>query len=138
MGVEQKLFEEAKQLLEQRYPEGWGGAAAMYTDDGRVLTSVAPEVVNASTELCIETGAILEAHKWNAAVTHSICVVRENESEDVRILTPCGVCQERLMYWGREVKAAVSNRGNELLYKTLDELQPHHWSHAYSDEEFFE
>lgn len=61
MNIEQQLFEVAKELIETRYPNGWGGAAAMATDDGRILTSVAPEVVNASTELCIETGAILEA-----------------------------------------------------------------------------
>lgn len=43
----------------------------MYTEDGKILTSVAPEVINAGTELCIETGAILEAHKLNTKITHT-------------------------------------------------------------------
>lgn len=116
---------------------GWGGAAAMYTNDGDILTSVAPEVINASTELCIETGAILEAHKFNTKVTHSICVVRDDEHKEFKVLTPCGVCQERLFYWGRDVKVAVSasKKNKQLLFKSLEEVQPFHWSKAYEDEE---
>lgn len=98
MSIEQKLYESAVGLIKQRYPTGWGGAAAMYTEDGKVLTSVAPEVINASTELCIETGAILEAHKLHTKVTHSVCVARESENDEFQVLTPCGVCQERLFY----------------------------------------
>ncbi|MCM3712408.1 cytidine deaminase [Sporosarcina luteola] len=139
MNIEQKLYQEAKDLIEKRYPTGWGGAAALYTDNGEILTSVAPEVVNASTELCIETGAILEAHKFNAKITHSICVVRDDENKEFKVLTPCGVCQERLIYWGRDVKVAVStsNNGKQLLFKTLKEVQPYHWTQAYKDEETF-
>lgn len=39
----------------------------MLTEGGRILTSVSPEVINASAELCMETGAILEAHKLNTS-----------------------------------------------------------------------
>ncbi|MFC7319976.1 cytidine deaminase [Halobacillus campisalis] len=139
MDIVRKLYQAAKELLERRYPTGWGGAAAMYTIEDEVLTSVAPEVINASTELCIETGAILEAHKYNTKITHSICVVRDNENEEFKVLTPCGVCQERLIYWGRDVKVAVSsNDEKSLLFKTLEEVQPHHWSKAYKEEELFD
>ncbi len=131
MNIEQKLYQAAIYLIGKRYPSGWGGAAAMYTEDGQILTSIAPDVINASTELCIETGAILEAHKRNTKVTHTICVVREEENEEFTILTPCGVCQERLFYWGENVKAAVTNPSGKLDYKTLKEIQPHHWYKAY-------
>ncbi|WP_080875249.1 cytidine deaminase [Oceanobacillus timonensis] len=133
MNVEQQLYQAAVDLIKKRYPSGWGGAAAMHTESGQVLTSVAPEVLNASTELCMETGAILEAHKLNTKITHSICVAREDETAAFLILTPCGVCQERLFYWGEEVKAAVTNANNELIFKTLKELQPHHWYKAYEN-----
>ncbi|WP_214721318.1 cytidine deaminase [Exiguobacterium sp. s192] len=131
MNIEQQLFEAAKELIETRYPNGWGGAAAMATDNGRILTSVAPEVVNASTELCIETGAILEAHKLNCRITHTICVVRDDEQAPFKILSPCGVCQERLFYFGAAVKAAVTNPEQALVFKALHELQPYHWLKAY-------
>lgn len=133
MEIERKLYQTAIDLLERRYPSGWGGAAAMYTEDGQILTSVAPEIINASTELCIETGAILEAHKLDSKVTHTICVVREDENSDFTFLTPCGVCQERLFYWGGNVKAAVTNPDNKLDYRTLEEIQPYHWYKAYED-----
>ncbi|GGE02942.1 cytidine deaminase [Paenibacillus nasutitermitis] len=131
MNIEQMLYQAAIELIERRYPTGWGGAAAMYTVNSDILTSVAPEVINASTELCIETGAILEAHKLNAKITHSVCVVRDNEQEVFKVLTPCGVCQERLFYWGSGVKAAVYTPDGSLQYKTLTEIQPYHWYNAY-------
>lgn len=43
MDIEQKLYDSAVELIGQKYPVGWGGAAAMYTQGGRILTSVAPE-----------------------------------------------------------------------------------------------
>ena len=131
MDVERKLYQSAVELIEKKYPSGWGGAAAMYTEDGQILTSVAPDVINASTELCMETGAILEAHKLNTKVTHSICIARENENSVFTVLTPCGVCQERLFYWGENVKAAITNPNGELIFKTLKEIQPYHWYKAY-------
>ena len=133
MNIEQKLYEEAISLAKKRYPSGWGGAAAMYTEDGRILTSVSPDVINASTELCMETGAILEAHKLNTKVTHTICVSRDDENSEFVILTPCGVCQERLFYWGENVKAAITNSDGELKFKTLQEIQPYHWYKAYEE-----
>ena len=92
MNIEKDLYEAAVQLIEERYPIGWGGAAAMYTKDNQILTSVSPDVLNASTELCMETGSILEAHKLNVPVTHSICIVRDDEKAPFKILTPCGTC----------------------------------------------
>lgn len=133
MDIERTLYQAAIDLIEKRYPSDWGGAAAMYTGDGQILTSVAPDVINASTELCIETGAILEAHKLNTNITHTICIVREDENAEFVILTPCGVCQERLFYWGENVKAAVTNPDSTLVYKTLNEIQPYHWYKAYED-----
>lgn len=131
MNIEQKLFQAAVELIERRYPIGWGGAAAMFTENGQILTSVSPDVINASTELCIETGAILEAHKLDIRVTHSVCVVREDEKSEFTILTPCGVCQERLFFWGENVNAAVTSSSDTLVYKTLKEIQPYHWYQAF-------
>jgi len=48
MDIEKTLYESAVALAEKRYPSGWGGAVTLYTEDGRILTSIAPEVMNAS------------------------------------------------------------------------------------------
>lgn len=104
----------------------------MRTSDGNIITSVAPEVLNAATNLCIEVGSILEAHKQQTTVTHSICVVRDDENSPFKILTPCGICQERLLYWGGEVLVAVTHKKDEIKYVSLQELQPFHWTNAYT------
>jgi cytidine deaminase len=131
MNIEQTLFKAAVALIEKRYPTGWGGAAAMYTKSGEILTSVSPEIINASTELCIETGAILEAHKLDTEVTHSICVVRDDENSDYKVLTPCGICQERLFYWGPQVQVGIYHSEGNFQFKMLKEVQPFHWYEVY-------
>ena len=132
--IDQELYNAVKKLIEARYPIGWGGAAAVRVEDGTIYTSVAPEVINDSTALCMETGAILEAHKYNKKVTHSICLAREDEHSPLKVLSPCGVCQERLFYWGPQVQCAISNDTQAIIFKTLNELQPYHWTDTYYDE----
>uniref|UniRef100_UPI0018F09666 cytidine deaminase n=1 Tax=Vibrio cholerae TaxID=666 RepID=UPI0018F09666 len=98
------------------------------TQSGKILTSVAPDVKNDALSLCMEVGAYLEAHKLNEVVTHSLCICREDEHGEFLVLSPCGICQERLVHWGGDVRAAISTEKNELVCKTLRELMPHHWS----------
>lgn len=125
---EQELYHAAVDLIKKRYPRGWGGAAAVRTETGKILTSIAPDTKNDALSLCMEVGAFLEAHKLNEKVTHSLCICREEESSEFLVLSPCGVCQERLVHWGGDVKAAISTKENKLVFKTIRELMPHHWS----------
>ena len=133
MDIEQKLFDLVINLIKERYPVGWGGATAVRLEDDTLLTSVAPDIINDSTNLCMETGAILEAHKLNKKVTHTICVVRDDEKSEFKVLSPCGICQERLFYWGPKVKVAVSLPRQDLTFKTLSDVQPYHWTAAYDE-----
>lgn len=100
----------------------------MYTATGRVITSVSVEALLDSANLCIETGSIAEAHKWNEPVTASVCLVRSDE-EPARVVTACGICQERLRFWGPDVEIAVpiysAIGGWEA--RSLAELQPFWW-----------
>lgn len=132
--IEIELSNAVRTLVEARYPKGWGGAAAVRVEDGTIYTSVAPEVINDATALCMETGAILEAHKFNKKITHSICLAREDEYSPLKVLSPCGICQERLFYWGPQVQCAISNDTEAIIFKTLEELQPYHWTDTYYDE----
>lgn len=131
--IEERLYRVAVNFLNKRFPIGWGGVGVAYTDKGKFLISVAPDVFNASVELCVETGVILEAFKLNEKITHMLGIVRDNENEEVKVLTPCGVCQERLSYFGRNLKCAVTNLENKLIFKTLEELMPYYWGNAYED-----
>ena len=131
--IDIELYNAVKELVAVRYPSGWGGAAAVRVEDGTIYTSVAAEVINDSTALCMETGAILEAHKFNKKVTHSICLAREDEHSPLKVLSPCGICQERLFYWGPQVQCAISSGTEAIIFKTLSELQPYHWTDTYYD-----
>ncbi|HHC6527373.1 TPA: cytidine deaminase [Vibrio parahaemolyticus] len=126
--IEKDLYQAAIELVNMRYPSGWGGAAAVRTESGKILTSIAPDTKNDALSLCMEVGAYLEAHKLNERVTHSLCLCRENENDEFLILSPCGVCQERLVHWGGDVKAAITTLENALVFKPIRELMPHHWS----------
>lgn len=97
MDIEHNLYEAAVMLIQNRYPKGFGGAAAIRTESGKILTSVAPDTKHDGLSLCMEVGAYLEAHKLNEAVTHSLCICREDENSEFLILSPCGICQERLV-----------------------------------------
>lgn len=132
--IEQKMYKMATDFIKQRYPNGWGGAAVIRTDKDHYFTSVALETANASVQLCIEVGAMCEAHKHNERVTHCLCVVRENEHSSFTVLSPCGVCQERLRYWGKDVLVGVTTKDNTLKFVELDRLQPYHWTLAYPED----
>ncbi|MEC1180507.1 cytidine deaminase [Metasolibacillus meyeri] len=133
--IELEMYEIATNFIAKRYPTGWGGVAVIHTEDGQFLTSVSIETANASAVLCIEVGAICEAHKLNARVTHCLCVVRDDENSPFKVLSPCGICQERLRFWGTDVKVGVTTPDNSLKYVTLEILQPYHWTTAYPIEE---
>lgn len=102
------MYETAVAFIQKRFPTGWGGAGVVHTAPGSFFTSVALESANAGVLLCIETGAMCEAHKYNERVTHFLCVVREDENTPFTVLSPCGVCQARLRYWGEDVRVGVT------------------------------
>lgn len=133
--IEKEMYRKAVELIERRYPAGWGGAGVVHTANGNYYTSVSIETANASAIVCIETGAMLEAHKYNEKVTHCMCLIRDDEKSEFRVLSPCGICQERLRYWGDDVQVAVTTEEKEIKFVELKELQPYHWTNAYPKEE---
>lgn len=133
MEIEEELYNAAVSLIQTRYGSEAGGAAALRTSRGKILTSVAPETKNDSLSLCMEVGSCLEAHKLKESITHSLCLYRKSGDNEFIILTPCGICSERLAHWGGNVSVAISNPKNELIFKPLRELLPYHWSQVNGD-----
>ena len=131
-----EMYKKATDFVNKRFPRGWGGCAVIFTEDQQYLISVALESFNAGAGLCMETGAMCEAQKFNLRITHSLCVSRYSENEDFKILTACGICQERFRYWGGNVKIAITNPKNEIIFKTLDELSYHYWGNAFPKSEW--
>ena len=128
MSVETEMLNIATKFLDERYGKEAGCVAVLRLETGSYLTSVYTGDHNVSSvDLCAETGSICEAHKLNKKVTHSLCVYKGKESKTYEILSPCGVCQERLRFWGKGVKVAITNKENKLIFKTLEEICPHYW-----------
>ena len=111
--IENEMYRRAVELIEKRYPVGWGGAGVVHTANGNYYTSVSIETANASAIVCIELGAMLEAHKFNEKVTHCLCLIRNDETSDYKVLSPCGICQERLRFWGGRGTGCCNNPGRK-------------------------
>ncbi len=136
MQLDQTLVDAALTLAAARWPGREAGAAALYTSSGRILTSVFAESPNQSASLCHETGAICEAHKLDEAVTASVCVSREDANSPFVILPPCGICCERLAFWGGDVQLAVPHPSDPTRWqmKRLNQLLPHYWMNTWLPE----
>ena len=135
MRIDQRLVDAAIAQAQARFPSGCAGAAALYTGDGRILTSVCFDTPNESANLCHETGALCEANRLGLRVTASVCVSRATAADPFIILSPCGICQERLATWGLDVEVAVpvSSDATQWQAKTLNEVQPFYWHNAFAD-----
>ena len=133
MHLDQRLVDAAITLLDQRFPGSDGVAAAMYTDQGTILTSVFFQPEWGGGGLCAETGAICEAQKYDQRITATVCVSRLSGTHPIVILTPCGICQERLFHWGDQVEVAVPDPADptKWLAKTLKDIQPYYWVNVF-------
>lgn len=129
------LVQAAIDFVAQRFPTGVEGAAAMYLDDGEIVVSTSPICVNESVALCHETGAICEAYKRNRKIVATVCVSRE-ETGEYYILTPCGVCQERLWAWGGDIDCVIPQAHDPKKWTAvkLSALSPHYWRKPFIDE----
>ena len=128
--LDQTLVDAAIALAVRRYPRGEALVAALRTSSGDILTSVFTEARVDAASLCAETGAICEAHKLAETVVASVCIYRESENHSFRVLPACGICQERLAFWGLGVEIAVprNEEGGDIWQsKSLQELRPFYW-----------
>ncbi|MCB9025214.1 MAG: cytidine deaminase [Bdellovibrionaceae bacterium] len=135
--VDKKLFETALKFLDERFPnEPWQGVAAMYVESGEILLSMALDFPNDSVSLCHETGALCEAYKLGQKITASICISGDDKGK-VHVLTPCGVCQERLFTYGSDVSIAVLKEENSMKWRSirLKKARPYYWRKPFLDSE---
>lgn len=133
MAVTQRLVDAATELLLTRFDGQGGIAAALACEDGSILTGVNFQPEYGGTGLCAEAGPVCEANKLDKRVVASVCVARESGDAPIVILTPCGVCQERLMHWGKRVEVAVPDPDDPMRWqsKLLAEVQPFYWAKVY-------
>ncbi len=135
MPLDQSLIDAAISQALERYPTGYAGAAAVKTESGKIITSVSFDPPNSGASLCHETGAYCEANRIGEKVVASVCVSRSEPERAFLILAPCGICQERLALWGKDVDVAVAvpRKPSQWQSKKLYEVSPHYWLNAVED-----
>lgn len=91
-----------------------------------------------AANLCHEAGAYCEANRRNLRVTASVCVSRSTPEDSFVILSPCGICQERLAAWGLDVEVAIPQRGDPTKWesKSLREVQPYYWGNVKNEPDY--
>ncbi|HZO80022.1 MAG TPA: cytidine deaminase [Solirubrobacteraceae bacterium] len=125
-----------RSLIGERFHDEDGrGAAAMLLDDGTILTGTAPDAVNPSVEVCHEVEPYCAAFRLGRSIVASVCLHREPGGRTV-VLSPCGVCRERLAVHGPNVLVAVAAAEDPTLvvWKPLKEVLPDYWMMAFPDE----
>ncbi|MGL5827818.1 MAG: cytidine deaminase [Nocardioides sp.] len=125
-----------QELIRQRYPNDEAhGAAAMLLADGTILTGTAPDVVNSAVEVCHEIEPFCGAYRLNQPVVASICLHRMPGGRVV-VLSPCGVCRERLAVHGPDVLVAVADERDPavVVWKRLKAVLPDYWMAAFPEE----
>ncbi|HVV11801.1 cytidine deaminase [Amycolatopsis sp.] len=135
MELDQRLVDAAIAQLDARWPDAdQAVAAAVYLDNGEILTSVSLDNLNAAATLCAETGALCQAYTMDRRVTASVCVSRQGRNGPIDVLAPCGICQERLALWGPDVQVAVAD-GSGWSFRTLAEINPFYWGTRFAAED---
>ena len=107
----------------------------MLLDDGTILTGTAPDAINPSVEVCHETEPYCSAFRLGRHIVASVCLHREPGGRTV-VLSPCGVCRERLAVHGPSVLVAVADVEDPTLvvWKPLKDVLPDYWMTAFPDE----
>ncbi|WP_199184079.1 cytidine deaminase [Cryobacterium sp. Y57] len=138
MKADQNLFDRAVDQMTLRWPDASEAvAAAVYLDDGSVLTGVSLDNFNAAMNLCAETGPICEAYSQGRRIVASICVSREPGRDGFTVLSPCGACQERLAIWGPTVEVGVSDPSSSSGWSSrpLLAVNPYYWAAAFAEDD---
>ncbi|NYV73552.1 cytidine deaminase [Streptomyces sp. UH6] len=125
-----------RNLIETRFPDDPSrGAAAVLLDDGTILTGTSPDYTNSSVELCHEAEPYCAAFRLDRAVVASLCLHRTEEGRFL-VLSPCGVCRERLAGHGPDVLVAVPGPSDPTTVRwvTLREALPHYWASIFPED----
>ena len=125
-----------RDLIETRFPDdSHRGAAAVLLADGRILTGTSPDFLNTSTAVCHEIEPYCGAFRLGQAIVASVCLHRTPERRFL-VLSPCGVCRERLTMHGPDVLVAVAGEADatRARWLLLKEVLPHYWMTVFPDE----
>ncbi|MDN5630946.1 cytidine deaminase [Glutamicibacter protophormiae] len=131
-----RTVDACRDLIEQRFPGAEErGAAAMLLADGAILTGTAPDAVNPAVEVCHEIEPYAAAFRLEQEIVASVCLHRDEKGRFL-VLSPCGVCRERLAVHGPEVLVGVAGGEDptQVVWKPVREVLPDYWMTVFPGE----
>jgi len=125
----ERVIATCRGLIKERFngkPEH--GAAAVLLGDGSILTGTSPDFPNPSTTVCHETEPYLAAFRLGQPIVASVCLHKNIEGQFL-VLSPCGICQERLVMHGTGTLVGVPNTEDftRVQWVPLESIMPRHW-----------
>ena len=130
------MVDACRTLIGSRFPDdSERGAAAMLLADGTILTGTSPDAANSSVEVCHEIEPYCGAFRLGQSVVASVCLHRASDGRFL-VLSPCGVCRERLAAHGPDVLVAVADETDPTVvqWETLKDVLPHYWLTVFPEE----
>lgn len=127
--------EACKSLIDQRFPDESAGAAAVLLADGTIVTGTSPDFANSSTTVCHEVEPYCAAFRLDQKIVASVCLHRMEEGHFI-VLSPCGICRERLADHGPDVQVAIAEPADPTVLRwiSLRDALPHYWLTALPEE----
>lgn len=122
-----------RKLIQTRFhDEPDCGAAAVLLGDGSILTGTSPDFPNPSTTVCHETEPYLAAFRLNQPILASLCLHRI-ENDRFLVLSPCGICRERLIMHGPNPLVGVPEPDDptQVRWVPLGETLPYYWQSVF-------
>ena len=107
----------------------------MLLADGSISVGTAPVAANPAVQVCHEIEPYCAAFRLDQPIVASVCLHRLPDAHIV-VLSPCGVCRERLAAHGPDVLVAVAglDDAGSLVWKPLSVVLPDYWMVAFPDE----
>lgn len=126
--ADRELVEEAKKLIATRYKENRHHiAAAVRGASGRIYVGLHLDTYVGRASVCAEAVALGAALSGGEKSIEAIVSVRHprprEETKDIKIVSPCGICREMLSDFAPDARIIIQRNG-DILSTTSQNLLP--------------
>lgn len=118
-----ELINEAKKAMKMGYSPYYKFyvGSAVLTKSGKMFSSGNIGNVVGGAEICAERAAMIKAVSAGEKDFEAIAIVGDTENP----ITPCGVCRQFIIEFGRDIKVIMANTKGQYIEKSISELLPY-------------
>ncbi len=118
-----ELINEAEKAMKNGYSPYYKFyvGSAVLTKNGKIFSSGNIGNVVGGAEICAERAAIIKAVSAGEKDFEAIAIIGDTENP----VSPCGVCRQFIIEFGREIKVIMANTKGQYIEKSISELLPY-------------